>query len=109
VVHSGGSLPTSPGCPPFRGTGGSAAKYSSSSLQFWEALKPFQFRPHWGKYLPFASDNPRAWLDYISAQYPRWSDFMRLREQMDPRQVFVSDYWRSQLGIAPPQVPVSAG
>jgi hypothetical protein len=34
---------------------------------------------------------------------------MRLREQMDPRQVFVSDYWRSQLGIAPPQVPVSAG
>jgi hypothetical protein len=34
---------------------------------------------------------------------------MRLREQMDPRQAFVSDYWRSQLGIAPPQVPVSAG
>lgn len=67
--------------------------------QFWDALKPFNFRPHWGKYLPFTYDKPAEWLEYIKAQYPQWDNFMNLRAAMDPDQIFVSDYWRTQLGI----------
>jgi FAD/FMN-containing dehydrogenase len=62
--------------------------------QFWELLKPFDYRLHWGKAL--SGD-----VAYLRRQYPRWDDFMRLREQMDPHQIFVTDYWRSHLGIAP--------
>ncbi len=69
--------------------------------QFWEALKSFGFRPHWAKYLPFTADAPTAWLDYVRPKYPRWNDFMALRATMDPAQVFVNAYWRTQLGIPP--------
>ena len=62
--------------------------------QFWELLKEFDFRPHWGKFLP---DNAPE----LKALYPRWNDFMKLREQMDPHQVFVTSYWRGHLGILP--------
>lgn len=67
--------------------------------QFWKLLKPFNFRPHWGKYLPYDQEDPTYWLDYVKSQYPRWDDFMGLREEMDPDQIFVTDYWRGQLGI----------
>lgn len=60
--------------------------------QFWELLKEFKFRPHWGKFLP---DNAPE----LKTLYPRWDDFMRLRDQMDPHQVFVTAYWRGHLGI----------
>ena len=69
--------------------------------QFWDTLKPFGFRAHWAKYLPFKSDAPTEWLDYLRPQYPRWNDFMALRARMDPAQVFVTDYWRTHLGIPP--------
>jgi D-arabinono-1,4-lactone oxidase/FAD binding domain len=62
--------------------------------QFWELLKDFDFRPHWGKFLP---DNAPE----LRALYPRWNDFMQLREQMDPHQIFVTAYWRGHLGILP--------
>ena len=75
--------------------------------QFWNALKPFGFRAHWAKYLPFKPDAPTEWLDYLRPQYPRWNDFMALRARMDPAQVFVTDYWRTHLGIPPRQAEVS--
>jgi FAD/FMN-containing dehydrogenase len=62
--------------------------------QFWELLKDLSYRLHWGKAL--SGD-----VDYLRQRYPRWDDFMRLRERMDPDQVFVTDYWRRHLGIAP--------
>lgn len=67
--------------------------------QFWEALKQFNFRPHWGKYLPYSAAAPTAWMEYVRSQYPKWDDFMALRAQMDPAQVFVTEYWRRHLGI----------
>jgi hypothetical protein len=67
--------------------------------QFWELLKEFNFRVHWGKHLP--DDPAGAWAQYLSQRYPRWKDFMGLREEMDPHQIFVTDYWRRHLGIAP--------
>lgn len=63
--------------------------------QFWELLKDLNYRLHWGKAL--SND-----ASYISKQYPRWQDFMRVRATMDPDQIFVSDYWRQHLGIPQP-------
>ena len=66
--------------------------------QFWELLKPFAFRPHWGKFLPPASSD---WTAYYRAGSPRLDDFLALRAKLDPSQVFVNAYWRAHLGIAP--------
>ncbi|MBS1932771.1 MAG: FAD-binding protein [Bacteroidetes bacterium] len=67
---------------------------------FWNALQPYNFRCHWGKYLPAA--NSTQGTSYLQQQYPMWNKFMQLRQQYDPMQVFVNDYWRSQLGIPMP-------
>lgn len=60
--------------------------------QFWELLAEFDYRLHWGKSL--SGD-----VAYLRALYPRWDDFMKLRAEMDPQQVFVTEYWRRHLGI----------
>ena len=63
--------------------------------QFWDLLtKDFDCRFHWGKHMPV---NP----EYLSRQYPKWKDFMALREKMDPKQIFVTEYWHDRLGIEP--------
>lgn len=67
---------------------------------FWKLLSPFAFRPHWGKYLPDPLGDQG--LTYLKPLYPKWQDWMNLREEMDPCQLFVSDYWRNNLGISPP-------
>jgi len=59
----------------------------------WQRLEPHGYRMHWGKLL---SGN----VPYLRRQYPRWDDFMTLRARMDPGQLFVSEYWRTQLEIA---------
>lgn len=61
--------------------------------QFWLLFRDMDYRLHWGKAL--AGD-----AEYLRAQYPRWEDFMRLRAQMDPDQVFVTEYWQRGLAIA---------
>lgn len=63
--------------------------------QFWELFKAkdLDYRLHWGKYLP---DTAAA---YLSARYPRWRDFLKVREQLDPGRVFLTEYWRTHLGI----------
>lgn len=65
--------------------------------QFWELLKPFDFRLHWGKYL--ADPNSSTGVDYLRSQYPKWDDFMALRATMDPNNIFLNDYWSVHLGI----------
>lgn len=62
--------------------------------QFWNLLRDMGFRLHWGKYL---LQDPA----YFRAQYPQWDAFMRVREAMDPEQVFVTEYWRKHLAIPP--------
>ncbi len=66
--------------------------------RFWELLKGFGFRPHWGKYLPAAS---AEWQAYYRANIPMLDRFLALRAELDPKQIFVTSYWRSHLGIAP--------
>jgi hypothetical protein len=65
--------------------------------QFWKLLAEFDFRPHWGKYLPPATSAQGA--TYLKKLYPRWNDFMRLRAKHDPEQVFLSAYWKDHLGL----------
>lgn len=65
---------------------------------FWDLLAKFNYRPHWGKYIP-DTVNGAPGVTYISEQYPKWNDWMNLRNTMDPKQVFVNDYWRGKLGI----------
>ena len=60
--------------------------------QFWDLLKDFDCRFHWGKYMP---KDP----DYLRKQYPKWDEFMDIREEMDPNQIFLTDYWKERLGI----------
>ena len=69
--------------------------------KFWDLLAPFNFRPHWGKYLP--DGNSTLGASYLAARYPKWNDWMNLRNQMDPYQLFVNDYWRGHLNIPNPQ------
>lgn len=63
--------------------------------QYWDLLRPFGFRPHWGKFLPDDSD----WPAYFARQFPRWNDFLALRGKLDPDGIFLTRYWRSHLGI----------
>ena len=67
--------------------------------RFWKALPAagFNFRPHWGKYLP--DPNGPQGTAYLQSQYPRWNDFMTLRQEMDPHNLFVTPYWKRQLGL----------
>ncbi|APR83103.1 Hypothetical protein A7982_08452 [Minicystis rosea] len=62
--------------------------------QFWELLKPFGYRPHWGKHLPA----PENYLGNV----PRLQDFLALRTKLDPKGIFLTSYWRTALGIDAP-------
>lgn len=77
-------------------------KYNAGDIQkfyqqFWDELAGFNFRLHWGKYLagPGSGQGP----EYLAKQYPKWQDFLNLRSGMDPDNLFLSDYWKSHLGI----------
>lgn len=68
--------------------------------QFWDLLKQnkINFRLHWGKFLPPPAGNEGA--AYITGQYPMWNKFNSLRSTMDPKNIFLSSYWKAQLGIS---------
>ena len=42
-------------------------------------------RPHWGKMHNMGADD-------LAPLYPRWNEFLELRERMDPRRAFANDY-----------------
>ncbi|MGH2479288.1 MAG: D-arabinono-1,4-lactone oxidase, partial [Ktedonobacteraceae bacterium] len=52
----------------------------------------YQGRPHWGK---------MHTQDYhtFEQRYPRWHDFLRVRQQLDPQGMFLNDYLREMLGV----------
>ena len=65
--------------------------------QFWEKLREekIPFRLHWAKFMPeYDYDD---WAKYLRSQYPRWDDFMKLREKRDPKNIFLTDYWSLHL------------
>jgi len=77
----------------------------------WALLREAEipFRLHWGKFQPIYPTGDRAWVDFFRAQYPRWDDFLRLRAERDPNNIFLTDYWRDRFGLwdEPAPLPVS--
>lgn len=67
----------------------------------WDLLRDngIPFRLHWGKYQPAFAAGDRSWVDLLAAQYPRWDDFLRLREQRDPHNIFLNSYWRDRFAL----------
>ncbi|MDW5596004.1 D-arabinono-1,4-lactone oxidase [Conexibacter stalactiti] len=67
----------------------------------WHLLRDagIPFRLHWGKFHPRRPAGDRTWVDYFKAQYPRWDDFLRLRAELDPGNLFLTDYWRDRFGL----------
>jgi FAD/FMN-containing dehydrogenase len=72
----------------------------------WDLLreKGIPFRLHWGKYQPSGRD----WVDFVAAQYPRWDDFLRLRAERDPNNIFLTAYWRDRFGLWDAPAPRAA-
>jgi hypothetical protein len=74
--------------------------------RFWKLLRDndIPFRLHWGKFHPPVEPYDRTWVDFFRAQYPRWDDFLRLRAERDPNNIFLTDYWKDRFGLwAEPQ------
>ena len=70
--------------------------------QFWKLLRDagISFRLHWGKYLPIIEEgDPEGWVEFFKSQYERWDDFLALRQKKDPRNIFLTDYWRGHFGL----------
>lgn len=82
------------------GNAGSPAGKGGFYDGFWMTLRNagIPFRLHWAKWLP-EYDLPE-WAEYLRSQYPRWDDWMAMRRQQDPHDIFLTDYWRGHLGIA---------
>ena len=72
-----------------------------SSRGLWDLLREndVPFRLHWGKFQPVYERGDRDWVDFFRAQYPRWDDFLRLRAERDPNNIFLTDYWRDRFGL----------
>ena len=70
---------------------------------FWDVLLDIPgTRLHWGKYLPLPGQrcgNTTFNLAYLKSVYPKMDDWLKMREKMDPDQVFLTDYWRGILEI----------
>jgi len=65
--------------------------------QYWDLLRTNQipFRFHWGKFIPFY-DFP-GWAKYYGDNLPKLSEFLALRQQRDPANVFFTEYWQLRL------------
>ena len=68
--------------------------------QFWELLRRHgvPFRCHWGKEMPRADADPEDFA-WVAAQYPRRAEWLALRAECDPDGVFLTEYWRTRLGL----------
>ena len=56
-----------------------------------DVLRHFEGRPHWGKMHTRTADE-------LSALYPRFGEFLAVRDALDPDRVFTNPYLRSVLG-----------
>lgn len=70
---------------------------------FWDVLLDIPgARLHWGKYLPLPGQkcgNTTFNSEYLKSVYPKMHEWLKLRQEMDPDQVFVTEYWRGILDI----------
>ncbi len=67
--------------------------YRDYFLGVQEIFRAHDGRPHWGKM-------HNLWADELATIYPRWTDFQRVRGEVDPDGVFLSPYLRRLLGVS---------
>ncbi|HZF49588.1 MAG TPA: FAD-binding protein [Polyangiaceae bacterium] len=67
--------------------------------QFWDLLAKYNFKLHWGKYLPKDPAPAKRWAAYFAERYKHWHDFLALRAKLDPKNIFLTSYWREHLGL----------
>ena len=71
---------------------------------FWDVLLELPgARLHWGKYLPHYGQkcgDITYDLEHLNDRYPKLKDWLKKRDELDPDQVFLSEYWRSMFQIA---------
>jgi FAD-linked oxidoreductase len=60
-----------------------------------EILQRHEGRPHWGKLHTMKSAQ-------LAKAYPRWHDFLRLRDQLDPKGIFLNPYLETLFGCSEP-------
>jgi hypothetical protein len=79
--------------------------------QLWQLLRDHgvPFRLHWGKFQPASGPGDRGWVDFFAARYPRWNDFLALRAERDPNNIFLTSYWRDRFGLWSEPAPRRAG
>jgi FAD/FMN-containing dehydrogenase len=58
---------------------------------FWQVMERYDARPHWGKEL-------RHDAATLQARYPRFGDFLALRDAFDPQRMFANAFLRRVLG-----------
>ena len=75
--------------------------YTAYFRQIEAIYQNYQGRPHWGK---------MHTLDHhtLARLYPRWNDFLRVRQQLDPRGTFLNAYLRDLLGVEA-SAPIAEG
>jgi FAD-linked oxidoreductase len=56
-----------------------------------DILRGYEARPHWGK-MHYRE------IEELSTLYPRWNDFISLRDQLDPQRTFANAYTETVFG-----------
>jgi len=70
---------------------------------YWNKLLNIETaRLHWGKHFPkFGTkfSNYTIGPDYVRKSYPRFDDWLALRQKYDPQNIFVTSYWKQMFGL----------
>src|SRR5688572_18004394 len=73
--------------------------HHNAGLPFWDYFKDIEpifraygGRPHWAKKHTLKANDVRD-------MYPKWEDFLKLRQQMDPKGVFLTPYLKELFGV----------
>jgi len=66
--------------------------YDTYFRELQEIFLAYDGRPHWGKW---HDQGPK----FFAASYPRWHEFLALREKMDPKRVFLNPYLKDLFGL----------
>lgn len=67
-----------------------------------KALEGLDVHLHWGKHLCSEPAKTAA----MARRLPRFTDFLALRAECDPKGLFLTDHWRAHLGL--PHAPLTA-
>jgi FAD/FMN-containing dehydrogenase len=63
-------------------------------MDYFRAIEPIFLkhggRPHWGKKHTLKNEQ-------IKPLFPRWDDFLAIRKQMDPQEIFLNDHLKTQI------------